>query len=98
MTKAFHAILWFTRRSSVAMLEVHRQHPVSKEVHKRRYEGHKSCKPEYFKLKTIAFPGSLYTYYLLCRIGKNNTAILRFRHPPTEPRVKKEFPAQRNCG
>jgi hypothetical protein len=52
------------RRSSVAMLEAHRQYPVSRELHKRHYESHKSCKPEYFKHKTIAFPGSLYTYYL----------------------------------
>jgi len=53
------------QRSSVAMLEAHRQHPVSRELHKRLYEGHKSCKPDYFKLKTIAFNGSLYTYYLI---------------------------------
>jgi hypothetical protein len=64
MTKRFNAIAVVYQRSSVAMLEVHRQYPVSNELHKRHHESHKSCKPEYFKLKTIAFPGSLYTYYL----------------------------------
>ena len=68
MTKRFNAILlslqWFTSALVLRCLRRTGKRPVSKGLHKRHYESHKSCKPKYFKHKTIAFPGNLYTYYL----------------------------------
>lgn len=69
MTKAFHAILHPAVVTGALVLRCLRRtgsYPLSKGLRKRHYESHKSCKPEYLtlKMKTIAFPGSLYTYYL----------------------------------
>jgi hypothetical protein len=73
------------RRSSVAMLEAHR-HPVSKELRKRHYESHRSCKSEYLKLKASPILAVFIriTCHKCLSNRENNTAKLRFRHPHTK--------------